>query len=65
MIRPSNDSAENPQFLHRIESQPLARLRRIELRIIRSYVRLCPLAWQVNLVSPGIPGLALLAYLPR
>ena len=38
---------------------------RLENRILRTYVRLCPFAVQINLTSPGIPALAILALLPR
>jgi hypothetical protein len=38
---------------------------RMDQSILLAYVRLCPLANHINLTSPGLAGLAVIAILPR
>jgi hypothetical protein len=40
-------------------------VQRMDRGILLAYVRLCPLANHINLTSPGLAGLAVIAILPR
>ena len=40
-------------------------VQRMDQSLLLAYVRLCPFANHINLTSPGLAGLAVIAILPR